>query len=130
MFSPQKEMAIMWHDIMEVLANKVVIIILQYISISDQKSVHLKLIKCYRSIMSQWSWGGNELAADLMSKCIPHKHKDILLCNSSTIIIFTKLNIDLIHIQILPIAPIMFLNLEHFIILYVFMTLTCFRNRD
>ena len=45
---------------MEVLANTTVVIILQYINISNQLFVHLKLTQCYMSIISQKNLGKKE----------------------------------------------------------------------
>ena len=39
----------------EVLTNLIVVIISQYIHISNHYVVHLKLTQCYMSIISQWS---------------------------------------------------------------------------
>lgn len=44
----------------EVLANAMVVIILQYISVSTQTLYTLSLTQCYISITSQWSWKGRE----------------------------------------------------------------------
>ena len=38
---------------MEVLPNTMLVIILQYMSVSNQHTVHLKLTQCYMSIISQ-----------------------------------------------------------------------------
>ena len=38
-------------DVMEVLSNTMVVIILQYISVSNQHIVHIKLTQCYMSII-------------------------------------------------------------------------------
>ena len=40
---------------MDVLTNLIVVIILQYIIIPNHHIVHLKLIHCYMSIISQYS---------------------------------------------------------------------------
>ena len=40
----------------EVPANILVVVKLQYISVSNQHDVHCKLIQCYRSVISQESW--------------------------------------------------------------------------
>lgn len=45
----KQEMLIMWGD--EVLANSMMVIILQYVSASNPHIVHLKLAQCY--IVSQ-----------------------------------------------------------------------------
>lgn len=40
-------------DVMEMLANTIVVVVtLQYITVSNQHVVHLKLIQCYLSIIS------------------------------------------------------------------------------
>lgn len=52
MFLPQNEMKLL--HVMEVLTNAAVVIILQYINLSNQPlGVHLKLIQCYIFIISQ-----------------------------------------------------------------------------
>lgn len=38
---------------MEVLANSTVIMVLQYINVSNQHTVHVQLMQCYISIISQ-----------------------------------------------------------------------------
>ena len=47
----KKEMALC--DMMAVLGNTTEVIILQYISVSNQHIVHIKLAQCYMSIISQ-----------------------------------------------------------------------------
>lgn len=47
-------------DMMEVLSNTVLVIILQYISGSNQHIAHLQLTQCHMSIISQESWGKKE----------------------------------------------------------------------
>ena len=42
--------------VMKVLANSMVVTIVQYISVTSEQVVHLKLTQCYRSITSQQSW--------------------------------------------------------------------------
>ena len=49
--TPKKEM--MTILIIEVLANTMLVIILQYLNISNQQIVHLTLTQCYMSIISQ-----------------------------------------------------------------------------
>lgn len=39
---------------MEVLVNTMVVIILQYLNVSNQHGISLKCIQCYMSIMYQW----------------------------------------------------------------------------
>lgn len=43
-------------DMMEVLANAVVVIIMQYRSVSDQPIAYLKFAQRYMSIISQLCW--------------------------------------------------------------------------
>jgi len=50
----KKEMVLC--DVMSFLANAVVVIISQYISVSKPHIVYLKFTQCYTSIMSQRSW--------------------------------------------------------------------------
>lgn len=40
-------------EVIQELVNATVVIILQYINVSDQHIVHLKLTQCYKSITSQ-----------------------------------------------------------------------------
>lgn len=49
MFSPQKKKKRQLYEVMEVLTNSIVVIILQYIHVSNQQVVHLKLTQrlCY-----------------------------------------------------------------------------------
>ena len=41
-------------DMIEVLAKTTVLIILQYINVSNQHTVYLKLIQCYMSMIPQF----------------------------------------------------------------------------
>ena len=50
MFSPQNEIEL--RDTVEVLAKALMLIILDYINVSDQQVVYLKLTQCYMSIIS------------------------------------------------------------------------------
>ena len=43
-------------DGVEFLAVAIVVMKNQYINVSNQHTVHLKLRECYTSIISHWSW--------------------------------------------------------------------------
>ena len=45
---------------LEALANAMVIVILQYISISNKCALPLKFMQCYMSVISQWRWRGKK----------------------------------------------------------------------
>lgn len=45
---------------MQVLIDGLVVIMLQYVSVSDQNVVHLKLAQYHMSIITQESWGKKE----------------------------------------------------------------------